>query len=79
MKKKITYQNLHSLALSLSITKNELLTLGLIKTYHALDSATKEIGWEMAGIMEGNHPLVEIDTVSNEDKDENTGTDTGTN
>ncbi len=79
MKKKISYQNLRDLALSLSITKNTLLTLGLIKTYHALDSATKEIGWEMAEIMEGNHPLVEIDTVSNEDKDENTGTDTGTN
>lgn len=72
MKKKITYQRLYELALSISITKNEFLALGLVTTYHALDAATKAIGWEMADIIEGTHPMVELDTMSeNEDKDEN--------
>lgn len=66
MKKKITYQKLRELALSLSITKNELHALGLMKTYHAIDSATKEIGWEMSEIIDGTHPLVEIDVVTEE-------------
>ena len=73
MKKKITHQKFDELAYSLSSIKNTLLTLGLMKTYFALDEATKAIGWEVAEIIEGIHPMVEIDTVSenNEDKDKN--------
>lgn len=71
MKKQISRQKLSEMALAISITKNELLTLGLIKTYHAIDEATRAIGYEMAEIIEDKHLLVEIGTMSeNEDKDE---------
>ena len=64
MKKKITHQAIQGFALKISVLKNELLLAGLIETYHEIDSVTKKIGWEIASIRAGNHPLVEIDSES---------------
>lgn len=53
--KEITHEGMRDLATELCLLKNRLLSVGMYKTYHAIDSATKAIGWEMAEIIEGKH------------------------
>lgn len=64
--KVVTNEDLTNVAIELSLLKNKLLSMGLYKTYHAIDSATQAVGYEMAEIIEGKHPtkLVKSDTVS---------------
>lgn len=61
MAKKITSKNeLTDLSNKLQLLKNEVISLGLVGTYHLLDEASKKIGWEIAETIEGNNILVEI-------------------
>lgn len=61
--KTITYQTMQELALELALLQNNLMEAGMLKTFHAIQGATKQIGWEMAEIIEGNHVTKLLDTV----------------
>lgn len=64
--KVLSHKDMTDVASELSLLKNKLLSMGLYKTYHAMDSATQVVGYEMAEIIEGKHPtkLIQPDTVS---------------
>jgi hypothetical protein len=49
-----------ALILRIIEVKAEAMRIGLVKTAHALEPATKAVGWEVAEAMQGKHPLVAL-------------------
>lgn len=54
------YKDINELIKRANDLKMDLMKAGLIKTYHVMDTVTKQIGWEAADIMEGKHPATKL-------------------
>lgn len=50
------YKDINDLINRANKLKQDLMEAGLIKTYHVMDTVTKQIGWEAAEILEAKHP-----------------------
>ena len=50
------HKTIHDLILRMTNLHNDLMKAGLIKTYHAMHEAVKQVGYEAAEIMDGDHP-----------------------
>lgn len=61
----IKYKDVQRLIFQATQLKNELMKLGLVKTYHVMDTVTKQIGWEAAEIIEGEHPVAVLKSRKN--------------
>lgn len=50
------WKEIHELINRANQFKNDLMSAGLLRTFHKMDEVTKEIGWEVSDIMDDNHP-----------------------
>lgn len=55
--KSITYNEIREITSEVVNLQNKLITHGLFQTYHEMHEVTKRIGWEIAEIIEGKHPI----------------------
>lgn len=51
----ITRNDMDKLAFDLAIIKEKAMRIGMVKTSHALETAVRAVGWEMAEILGGTH------------------------
>lgn len=60
MKKNITRQEINELIQRANALKHDLMSAGMLKTYHEMDKVTKQIGWEAADIISGEHSIAQL-------------------
>lgn len=53
---KITYAQINEITSKIALLHSELMNLGLMKTGHAMHEAVRQVGWECAEIISGDHP-----------------------
>jgi hypothetical protein len=57
MNKTITYDKTRELTSRILTLQNDLMKAGLVLTFHKMHEVTKQVGWEIAEIIEGKHHL----------------------
>jgi hypothetical protein len=50
------YKKIYELINRATTLKHDLMEAGMIKTFHAMDEVTKQIGYEAGEILEDKHP-----------------------